>query len=184
MYIMMKISLSGSLGSNFKWSGKYGLSFTIPDSPSRNLEPILKNYSTNKKVLVFIQNNNHSIMQFSLGRRKGSKSSTYWCSLKSLCENHQSCDRHRLSPRNRYHTWSLCIRLKEIFWDTNTSKIVCLIYWTRKKKVFSWHVYSYPSSVNNGNETNLALFKSRFSSENYCRWEWTGSSNLNLTTFL
>ena len=36
----------------------------------------------------------------------------------------------------------------------------------QKKIVFSWHVYSYPSSINNGNETNLALFKSRFSSEN------------------
>ena len=94
------------------------------------------NHSTNKKVLVLIQNNNHSIMQFSLGRRKGSKSSTHWCSPKSLCESHQSCDRHRLSPRNRYHTWSLCIRLKEILWATNTSKIVCLIYWTRKKKSF------------------------------------------------
>lgn len=36
----MKISLSGPLDCNFKWSGKFGVSFSIPDSPSRNLEPM------------------------------------------------------------------------------------------------------------------------------------------------
>ena len=47
----MKISLSGPLGSNFKWSGKYGLSFTIPDSPSRNLEPFFKIILQIRKLL-------------------------------------------------------------------------------------------------------------------------------------
>lgn len=108
----MKISLSGPLGSNFKQSGKN------MDCHSLSLILRLKKFKTHfKKSFLQIRKFLFSykiiiILLCNSPWAEGKEANLlHWCSPKSLCENHQSCDRHRLSPRNRY-TQCLCIRLK------------------------------------------------------------------------